>query len=82
MKVLNSSPVSAFGGLNFVIKEAIDLKINSLLNKHLPALPKQSQYNWFDILMSYAQIFNVPMEFSLELMAAKTGNVDHPIPVF
>ena len=57
MKVLNSSPVSAFGGLNFVIKEAIDLKINSLLNKHLPALPKQSQYNWFDILMSYWSVF-------------------------
>ena len=57
MKVLNSSPVSSFGGLNFVIKEAIDLKINSLLNKHLPALPKQSQYNWFDILMSYWSVF-------------------------
>ena len=57
MKVLNSSPVSSFGGLNFVIKEAIDLKINSLLNKHLPALPKQTQYNWFDILMSYWSVF-------------------------
>ena len=57
MKVINSSPVSAFGGLNFVIKEAINLKINSLLNNNLPNLPKQSQYNWFDIIMSYWSVF-------------------------
>lgn len=57
MKVLNSSPVSAFGGLNYVIKEAIDLKINGLLNSTLPALPKQCKYNWFDIIMSYWSVF-------------------------
>jgi hypothetical protein len=57
MKVLNSSPVSAFGGLNYVIKEAIDLKINSLLNSTLPALPNQCKYNWFDIIMSYWSVF-------------------------
>lgn len=57
MKVLNSSPVSAFGGLNYVIKEAIDLKINGLLNTTLPALPKQCSYNWFDIIMSYWSVF-------------------------
>jgi hypothetical protein len=57
MKILNSSPISAFGGLNFVIKEAIDLKINSLFNNHLPVLPKQSNYNWFDIIMSYWSVF-------------------------
>ncbi|QGY46167.1 hypothetical protein GM418_21610 [Maribellus comscasis] len=57
MKVLNSLPVSSFGGLNFVIKEAIDLKINSLLNYNLPTLPKQSRYNWFDIIMSYWSVF-------------------------
>lgn len=57
MKVLNSSPVSAFGGLNFVIKEAIDLKINSLLNNNLPVLPKQSKFNWFDVIMSYWSVF-------------------------
>jgi len=39
MKVLNPLPVSSFGGLNFVIKEAIDLKINGLLNTTLPDLP-------------------------------------------
>nr|WP_321485493.1 hypothetical protein [uncultured Draconibacterium sp.] len=57
MKVINSKPVSAFGGLNFVIQEAINLKLNTLLNASLPALPKQSQYNWFDIIMSYWSVF-------------------------
>ena len=57
MKILNSLPVSAFGGLNFVIKEAIDLKINGLVNSALPILPKQCKYNWFDIIMSYWSVF-------------------------
>jgi hypothetical protein len=57
MKILNSSSISSLGGLNFVIKEAIDLKINKLLESHLPTLPKQSQYRWFDIIMSYWSVF-------------------------
>lgn len=57
MKVLNSSTISAFGGLNFVMKEVIDLKINDLINYSLPTLPKQSQYKWFDIIMSYWSVF-------------------------
>ncbi|WP_346855313.1 IS1380 family transposase [uncultured Draconibacterium sp.] len=57
MKVINSLPVSAFGGLNFVIKEAIDLKVNKLLNTSLPDLPKQCKYNWFDIVMAYWSVF-------------------------
>lgn len=57
MKVLNSLPVSSFGGLNFVIKEAIDLKINSLLNNNLPTMPKQAKYSWFDVIMSYWSVF-------------------------
>lgn len=57
MKVLNSSPVSAFGGLNYVIKEAIDLGIDKLLNNSLPVLPKQSKYKWFDVIMSYWCVF-------------------------
>ena len=57
MKVINSLPVSAFGGLNFVIKEAIDLKINSLLNNNLPVMAKQSKYDWFDVIMSYWSVF-------------------------
>jgi hypothetical protein len=57
MKVLNSSPVSSFGGLNFVIKEAINLKIKNLFNSTLPVLPTQSRYKWFDIIMSYWSVF-------------------------
>jgi hypothetical protein len=57
MKILNSSAVSSFGGLNFVIEEVIKLKINKLLAEHLPLLPKQSTYNWFDIIMSYWSVF-------------------------
>jgi hypothetical protein len=57
MKIVNSSPVTPFGGLNFVIKEAIDLKINELLNSSLPALANQSKYTWFDIIMSYWSAF-------------------------
>lgn len=57
MKILNSPPVSSFGGLNFVIKEAIELNINRLLESYLPDLPKQSKYSWFDIIMSYWSVF-------------------------
>lgn len=57
MKIVNSLPVSSFGGLNFVIKEVIDLKINELLNSSLPALANQSKYTWFDIIMSYWSAF-------------------------
>ena len=53
----NSSAVSAFGGLNYVIKEAIDLNISGFLNRNLPSLPKQSKYNWFDVFMSYWSVF-------------------------
>jgi len=57
MKIVNSSPVTSFGGLNFVIKEAIDLKINKLINSSLPTLANQSKYTWFDIIMSYWSAF-------------------------
>lgn len=57
MKILNSSPVSPFGGLNYVIKEVFDLKIDKLLNDNLPPLPKQAKYSWFDIIMSYWSVF-------------------------
>jgi len=57
MKVLNSPAISPFGGINFVIKEAIDLNINKLIENNLPPLPQQSTYNWFDIIMSYWSVF-------------------------
>lgn len=57
MKTIQCSNISSFGGLNFVIKEAIDLKINKLLIRELPELPKQSKYSWFDVIMSYWSVF-------------------------
>ena len=57
MKILKSLAISPFGGINFIIKEAIDLNINTLLNRNLPSLPTQSRYNWFDIFMSYWSVF-------------------------
>jgi hypothetical protein len=57
MKIHNSSAITPFGGIYFVIKEAIDLNINTLLSRSLPRLPQQCKYNWFDILMSYWSVF-------------------------
>ena len=57
MKIVKSSSVTPFGGLNFVIKEAIDLKINKLINSSLSVLANQSKFSWFDIIMSYWSVF-------------------------
>lgn len=53
MKVLNSSHLSSFGGLNFVIEELDRLCIGDLIEQQLPELPVQSSYTWRDILYSY-----------------------------
>lgn len=53
MKIQNSSAVSSFGGLNFVLNELTNLGINKLLEKELPRLPSQSKYSWTDIFYSY-----------------------------
>ena len=57
MRTIQKSPISPFGGLNFVLEEAVNLKINKLLEDQLPKLPPQSRYNWFDIFMSYWSVF-------------------------
>lgn len=57
MKILNSSHISSFGGLNFVLKEFDQLGIGSLLNHRLPSLPEQNKYEWRDILYSFWSIF-------------------------
>jgi hypothetical protein len=79
MKILKSSTISSFGGLNYVIDEAIGLKINNLINSSLPELPKQSKYSWFDILMSYWSVFfcggNCAEDLSINL---KDGFKDNP----
>ena len=79
MKLLKSSSLSSFGGLNFVIKEALDLKIKSLLNSSLPALPKQSKYSWFDIFMSYWSVFFCGGDCAEDLsINLKKGFKDNP----
>lgn len=57
MRTIQKNAISPFGGLNFVIEEAVKLKLNKLINSHLPILPSQSTYNWFDIFMSYWSVF-------------------------
>lgn len=57
MKVLKSSPVSSFGGLNFVIKEFDDAGLSRLITNFLPSLPEQSIYSWRDLLYSFWSIF-------------------------
>jgi len=56
MKVINSSPITSFGGLNFVLEKLSQLGIDNLLEGSLPKLPAQSKYKWKDILYSYWSI--------------------------
>ena len=57
MKLVNSSYISPFGGLNFVLEEFDKLKIGKLLNTHLPDLPSQCRYDWRDLLYSFWSIY-------------------------
>jgi len=57
MKVQKTSHINPFGGINFVIEEFDRLKIGSILNENLPALPTQTKYNWRDLLYSFWSIF-------------------------
>jgi hypothetical protein len=57
MKILNSSSVSSFGGLNFVLKEFDNLGLDKVFNHHLPFLPAQSKYSWKDIIYSLWSLF-------------------------
>lgn len=53
MKVVNSSKITPFGGLNFVLSEFENEGIGTLINHHLPSLAPQSHYNWKDIFYSF-----------------------------
>ncbi len=57
MKVLKSSHISPFGGLNFVLEEFDRLKLGELLTENLPRLSAQSQYSWKDILYSFWSVY-------------------------
>lgn len=57
MKIINSTHVSPFGGLNFVLEEFEKQRIGKLLEQSLPQLPIQSKYSWKDILYSFWSIY-------------------------
>lgn len=57
MKVINSKQISPFGGLNFIIKALDNRSIGSTLNNELPDLPKQSQFDWRDIIYNFWSIY-------------------------
>lgn len=57
VKILKSSPISAFGGMYFVLEHLNTLNIGNLCNKHLPSMPNQSKYDWKDIIYSFSSIF-------------------------
>lgn len=57
MKILRSSQISSFGGLNFVLNEFDKLNIGGLIARELPELPTQSKYSWKDILYSFWSLF-------------------------
>ena len=57
MKVIKSTQINPFGGLNFVINEFEELNLNSILKDNLPPLPSQSVYCWKDLLYSFWSIY-------------------------
>ena len=57
MKVIKSSVINPFGGLNLVINELNKRKIGELLNKELPPMAEQSRFSWQDIMYSYWSVF-------------------------
>jgi len=57
MKILQSSSLSPFGGLNFVLKEFDNLKVDQLLGAALPDLASNSYYKWKDIIYSFWSIY-------------------------
>lgn len=57
MKILKSTEISAFGGINFVFKHLQDYSIENILNENLPVLCNQSKYSWKDILYSILSIY-------------------------
>lgn len=57
MKVQNSKAISAFGGINFVLKYLEENNYGKLFNSQLPDLKSQSKYSWSDIMFSILSIY-------------------------
>jgi len=57
MKVQNSKPISAFGGINFVLKYLEDNNFSDVIEGNLPKLKNQSTYSWTDIFYSLLSVY-------------------------
>lgn len=57
VKIINSSPISAFGGINFVFEYLNHLKIDKLCQELLPCIAAQSKYSWKDVFYSLNSVF-------------------------
>ena len=57
MKIQKSNPISAFGGMNFVLDHLTKSSLDRLLDDSLPSLAPQSKYSWNDILYSLLSIY-------------------------
>jgi len=57
MKVVTSSQINAFGGLNFIHQALHQFNIADLLDRNLPSLARQSKYSWKDIFYSFLSIY-------------------------
>ena len=57
MKIQQSSHLSPFGGLNFVLEEFEKLKIDQLLTTCLPKLSLNSHYTWKDLIFSFWSVY-------------------------
>ena len=57
MKIIQSTGITPFGGLNFVLEEFEKNGLGKLLCDFLPDLAPQSQYNWKDILYSFWSVY-------------------------
>jgi len=57
MKVQKRTSISSFGGMNFVLKHLDQTGLNTFYNRSLPALSKQSHYQWSDIMNSVLSVY-------------------------
>lgn len=78
MKILNSTRISPFGGLNFVLEEFKRMRLDELLSDHLPKLATQSYYNWFDIIGSYWSVFFCGGDCAEDLSSNLHGLKENP----
>ncbi len=81
MKILKSSHISPFGGLNFVLEEFEKQNVGKLLKGHLPVLPAQCKYSWKDILYAFWSIYFCGGD-CIEDIQANLGNHLKANPIF